>query len=591
MSSSANSPSNFIPDPASVEGKQPPIDATTDLLIVGAGPAGMSAALTAAGQGARVTLVDENPIPLQTMGQEVPLHFGGRMAATLSNQKDILERILEANPQLAEALDAGVDVRLGTAVWGLFPQHSTAAWIDGPVAGLADAHSVYLMRFKQVVVATGRRDMGLAFAGWERPGVMGASAAYRLASTYNALESKVAVLVGSDTEALQVAKALAETGVHIEAIIEQSAQITGSSDLLASLTSRGTRIFTRHVVQEAHGDNQGVTSLTIVAIDDAGRQQPERRETLNCDTVLLGVGAIPTIELIESCGCSVSFQVERGGHVPVIDHSQRTSLSCIYVAGDCAGIWPSKTLSDSIARQEGRLAARAALRALGLARFSEPGAAAPAASAALAVPAALAAPAAPAVPAALAASAAPEDPPVTPDTAVRDVSGSRMAWVRASVLGSSTHPHVCQCEEVTAQEILTLQPPRYLDWTPQTLCQGQREPASLRCAGDTPLNPDSVKRLTRAGMGPCQGRRCREQIAALIALDSNTTLAEVPLATYRTPVRPLTLAQMALLAEAPATAPHWDSWFGMPTQWVPFWRVPAAYTVATRNPNEPAGGE
>src|ERR1700732_2058307 len=108
MSSSANSPSNFNLDPASVAGKQPPIDAATDLLIVGAGPAGMSAALTAAGQGARVTLVDENPIPLQTMGQDVPLHFGGRMAATLANQNAILERILEANPQLAEALDAGV---------------------------------------------------------------------------------------------------------------------------------------------------------------------------------------------------------------------------------------------------------------------------------------------------------------------------------------------------------------------------------------------------------------------------------------------------------------------------------------------------
>src|SRR6185312_11315066 len=130
------------------------------------------------------------------------LHFGGRMAATLANQNAVLEHILEANPQILQVMEAGVDVRLGTAVWGLFPPHPTAAWVEGSVAGLADQDRVYLMRFKQVIVATGRRDMGLAFAGWQRPGVMGVSAAYRLASIYDALESKAAVVVGSDTDAL-----------------------------------------------------------------------------------------------------------------------------------------------------------------------------------------------------------------------------------------------------------------------------------------------------------------------------------------------------------------------------------------------------
>jgi len=129
-------------DPASVAGKEPPIDITTDLLVIGAGPAGMSAALTAAGRGVRVMLVDENPIPLRTMGEDVPLHFGGRMAATLANQNAVLERLVEANPQLLQAMDAGVDVRLGTAVWGLFPQHSTAAWFGRPVAGFAAADRV-----------------------------------------------------------------------------------------------------------------------------------------------------------------------------------------------------------------------------------------------------------------------------------------------------------------------------------------------------------------------------------------------------------------------------------------------------------------
>jgi thioredoxin reductase len=533
-------------DPASVAGKEPPVDVTTDLLIIGAGPAGMSAALTAAGHGVRVMLVDENPIPLKTMGEDVPLHFGGRMAATLANQNAVLERLVETNPRLLEAMDAGVDVRLGTAVWGLFPQHPTAAWLGGPVAGLADTDSVYLVRFKQVIVATGRRDMGLAFAGWERPGVMGASAAYRLAILYGALETKVAVLIGSGTEALQAAHALAEAGVHIEAILEQAPQVIGSPQLLASLISGGARVFTTHVVQEAYGDNFGVTSVKIVEVDETGCQRAGQTQMLTCDTVLLGIGAVPTIELLEACGCAVGFQAERGGHVPLVDAAQRTSLPYVYVAGDCAGIWPSKSLSDVIAGQEGRLAATAALSALNV------------------------------------SADAAQESPITPGPPASDLSASRLAWVRASVLGSSADPRVCQCEEVTASEILSLQPPRYLGWTPSTSCHAQheREP-----------NPDVVKRLTRAGMGACQGRRCREQIAALIALDSKANLADIPLATHRTPVRPLTLAQLASLPESPAMASHWDSWFGMPTQWIPFWRVQATYTVATRNSSEPAGGE
>jgi NADPH-dependent 2,4-dienoyl-CoA reductase/sulfur reductase-like enzyme len=362
------------------------------------------------------------------------------------------------------------------------------------------------MRVGHVIVAAGRRDMGLAFDGWQLPGVMGATAAYRLATLYNALESKVAVLVGSDVEALQIGNALLDAGVRIAAIVERASAIVGPEHLLSRLVSRGARVFTGHVIRRALGDQQGVTAVEIGL------------ETIACDTVLLAVGAIPAIELLESSGCAVSFQAARGGHVPTVDRWQRTSVPSVLAAGDCAGIWPAKSLSAEIARAEGRIAAAAALRGCA------------------------------------------DEPAVEPDTPVTDLAARRLAWVRASVLESPAQPFVCQCEEVTAQEILGLRPPRYLAWG------GATAPA-------TGCGPDVVKRLTRAGMGPCQGRRCREQIAALVALDSNTGLAEVPLATYRPPVRPLSLRQLAQLPEAAATGEHWDSWFGMPSQWVPFWRI------------------
>ena len=540
----------YEPDPASVTGKAPPVHAQTDLLVIGAGPAGMAAALAAAEHGVQVTLVDEHPVPLRTMGEEVPLHFGGRMAATLGNRNAVLESVLQSHPQLAEASDAGIDVRLGTAVWGLFPHRPTTQWISGHVAGLADEEQAYLLRFKQVIVAAGRRDMGLAFTGWQLPGVMGASAAYQLACTYEGLQARTAVLLGSGDEALLIGNALQDAGVRIAAIVEQASTAVGATHLLERLRSQGARLFTSHVVQQALGDADGVAAVRLARIEADGHHDADELTTIECDALLLGVGAIPAIELLESSGCDIRFDAARGGHAPVLDAAQRTSIPFIYAVGDCAGIWSTKSQGSAIAAREGVIAARAAVRALG----------APLAD-------------------------APADSPVIPDVPARDIANERLAWVRATVLQAPADQMICQCEEVSAAEILALRPPRYLGWGKDFGPHGS--------AVSDPLgtHPDVVKRLTRAGMGACQGRRCREQITALLALGAGCALDALPLATYRVPVRPLRLDLLASLPEVPAMAAHWDSWFGMASQWVPFWRAPPQYTAAARGSNESVASE
>lgn len=538
-------------DPASVAGKQPLITDETDLLVIGAGPAGLAAALAASNRGVRVTLIDENPVPFETMGEEIPLHFGGRMGAVVANRNAMLEALLESTPELADALEAGVDVRLGTVAWGLFPQRPTAAWIDGRVAGLADDERAYLLRFRQVIVASGSRDMGLAFPGWERPGVMGASAAYRLAMTYDALSARVAVLVGSGSAALQIANALADKGVRIAAVIEQGEAVTGDAALLERLVGQGTQVLTRHVIERAEGGLGDVEAVTLAAVDANGRHLQDTRQRIACDTVLLGIATVPAIELLEAAGCDTAFIPERGGHVALIDEAQRTSLPFILAAGDCAGTWAGKSVSAGVARREGRLAAVAALSALGVSAHESI-----------------------------------REAPVVPDATAHDPAHERCEWVRASVIEAEGEPYVCQCEEVTAAEILMVRPPRYLGWVGK---QGNESAAAMGCshtlaqlAGDGPANPDIVKRLTRACMGPCQGRRCREQVAALLSIGSGTALATMPLATFRSPVRPLPLRQLAVLEEMPELGKHWDSWFGMASQWVPFWQPMPLYTAAGR---------
>nr|WP_256679692.1 FAD-dependent oxidoreductase [Pseudomonas sp. PB120] len=541
---------NTYYDPASVAGKAPPISDETDILIVGAGPAGLAAALAAAGHGLRVTLVDENPIPLDTMGEEVPLHFGGRMGAAVANRNSVLQTLLDARPEIADALEAGVDVRLGTAVWGLFPQQRTTAWIDGAVAGLADEENASLLRFKQVIIATGRRDMGLAFDGWHRPGVMGVSAAHRLATVYEALDCKRAVLVGSDTHALATAHALIRKGVQIVAIIEQAEQVSGDSALLGLLVEHGARVLTGDVVREAVGDAFGITRITAVAVDTAGRPVDGALYEIECDTVLLGVAAIPAIELVEAAGCRTSFQADRGGHVPQVDPAQRTSLPFVLVAGDCAGVWASKSLDEEAARIEGRIAAHTALAALGV-------------------------------------DIAQQDTAPTPDIPTGDVAANRTAWVRASTVHAQNAPFVCLCEEVTASEILGQQPPRYLDWTPADTTVQSTMTASLQNGSP---NPDVTKRLTRACMGPCQGRRCREQVATLLGIGAGLSVDAIALASFRPPVRPLSLRQIGQIDETPHMQNRWDAWFDMPSQWTPFWLCTGQQTVAVR-PTQPPRNE
>jgi hypothetical protein len=123
----------------------------------------------------------------------------------------------------------------------------------------------------------------------------------------------------------------------------------------------------------------------------------------------------------------------------------------------------------------------------------------------------------------------------------------------------------CLCEEVTRGEILDVSPPRYLEWRSNRMAR--RNLASL--AADGPLNQDQIKRLTRACMGACQARRCREQVALLMAIGGGCEPAAIPLAGYRAPVRPLPLATLAA-EETAEQAAAWNVWFGINTQWVPY---------------------
>ena len=104
-------------DLCAVGGTRTEPDARYDVVVIGAGRSGTASAIAASNAGSSVLLIDENPVSGALMGNDVPLYFGGRMTAATQNSERMLEAIFMSAPDLEEALEAGVEVLLGTSAW------------------------------------------------------------------------------------------------------------------------------------------------------------------------------------------------------------------------------------------------------------------------------------------------------------------------------------------------------------------------------------------------------------------------------------------------------------------------------------------
>ena len=256
-------------DPRSVADKAPAVERHVAVVVVGAGAAGVAAAIAAARSGAEVLLVDENPVDNDMMAMDVPLYFGQRMQPVVRNRALMMERVVEANAALAEAYEAGVDVQLGTYVWGAFVNGPTVRELPGPLLGLADDRRSWLVGYDRLVVAAGARDVALGFPGWERAGAMGASGAWSL-SPATAPSPPIAWSL-SDRGAWASARPPwpSSRGVEIAGVIEVGDVVRGDPAVAAALTARGVPIYTSHTIREARG--------TVGEVESGGGRPGRRR--------------------------------------------------------------------------------------------------------------------------------------------------------------------------------------------------------------------------------------------------------------------------------------------------------------------------
>src|SRR5262249_4350165 len=182
------------------------------IVVVGGGASGTAAAIEAAKLGLSVTLVDEHPVDLPTMGMDTPYFFGPRLLPTLADRGAMLERVIGASVALQQADEIGVDVRLGTCVWGSFmPGDNNRHW-GTRCLGLADGTRSWLLEYEALILAAGARDLVLACPGWDLPGVLGAQAGAALMTRYRALSARRMVILGSGPLGLLVAPASDRAG-------------------------------------------------------------------------------------------------------------------------------------------------------------------------------------------------------------------------------------------------------------------------------------------------------------------------------------------------------------------------------------------
>ncbi len=318
-----------------------------DILVVGAGPAGMSAAIEASKAGAKVLLVDENPRLGGQLIKQTHKFFG-------SKGEKAGVRGIKIAEELQKELD-GVEILLNTTVFGYYGEKDTH------MLGAANKveNILYEIYAKKVVFACGAQENMLAFPGNDLPGVYGAGGVQTLMNVYGVKPGKRVLMVGAGNVGLIVSYQLLQAGVEVDRVIEALPKIGGYHVHAAKLRRCGVPIFTSHSIKEVYGNGK-VEGAIVAEVDKNWKFIEGSEEDVKCDTVCLAVGLTPSTRLLMQAGVEQRFIPEAGGYVAIHDENMETTKQGIYVAGDSSSIEEAST-----AMLEGKIAGAHASKSLG----------------------------------------------------------------------------------------------------------------------------------------------------------------------------------------------------------------------------------
>lgn len=311
--------------------------ARCDILIIGAGPAGMAAALAAAPSGAAITLVDDNPEAGGQIWRDGP---GASLPPLARQHREALAR------------HTNITLLRGTRVVGLGDAPTAG---DAPTLLLEDAERGWAQHSRRLILCTGARELLLPFPGWTLPGVTGAGGLQALVKAGLPVQGQRIVVAGTGPLLLAAAATAAKAGAQVVRVAEQAGwrALAGFAMQLPRWPAKAMQALTllqpqlragSHVL-EARGDGQ-VQAVRL--------RTPSGEESIACERLACGFGLVPNTHLGQMLGCTLGGPLSHGLGLQV-DAQMCTSVANVYAAGECTGFGGSER-----ALAQGTLAGHAA---------------------------------------------------------------------------------------------------------------------------------------------------------------------------------------------------------------------------------------
>jgi thioredoxin reductase len=450
----------------------------TPLTVIGSGPAGIMAAYSAAQSGVDVTVIDENQLPGGQYYRQSPPEI--KLPTSLKHA--------EADSLYAKLDHPKIRTLNNQVVWGVFEDNLLA---------LSDQNSTSLLPVNKVVLACGAYERPLAFPGWTLPGVMGAGATMRMVKTQGLLPGKRVLLAGLGPLQLPLASVLLDLGVEVVCIAEAANPFAKLGSLppmlghpnrlieamgyFSTIQKHKTKFLFHHAIIRAEGDEQ-VERATVAALDSKGNPLPGTEKSFDVDCVCLGYGFLPLFQLPLAFGCELKYNHDLRWFIPIHQENMETTRPGIFVAGDVTDMGGAP-----VAAAEGTVAGLTAAYQLGALKE---------------------------------AVYQQQMRPALAELHRLNRLAKSLQQIYAFPEGlaflADDNTTICRCEEVTLGKLK----------------------AAINDGLDT---LPQVKRLSRAGMGYCQGRICSVLVAPYINKMSGKPLNTILPFMVRPPIHPIPL--------------------------------------------------